>query len=164
MLIDCSTCSNALAGGGDKARETLRSGGGNASGEGARPAPDCKRTSPNASETDSASLQSKSRRPTSQGWRSLPDLAKQQSRAAREPGGVTEEGACGKNNRATPREISPVSGRRSAAGPRSVGNHNHAIARKEKAEGSVVAKKRGNARRAKGPCCKPVNIRKEKTA
>jgi hypothetical protein len=162
MLIDCTTCSNALAGGGDKARETLRSGG-FASGEGASSAPDCERASPNASEPDSASLR-KPRRPTSQGWRSLQPLVKQQSRAARGPGGVIGESARGKDNRATLRERSPVPGLRSRVRQRGRGNHNHAIGRNERAEGSVVARKRGNARGAKGPCCKRVNIKTVETA
>ena len=55
MSITCTTCSNAKAGGGDKARETLRSVA-RAIGERACKAPDCEGASPSVSELDSASL------------------------------------------------------------------------------------------------------------
>jgi hypothetical protein len=161
MLIDCSTCSNALAGGGDKARETVRLVACAAS-EGATPALNCKSVSPSESEPGSASLQLKSRRPTSQGWRSQLSPVKQQSNAVGESGGVIEESAHRKNNRATPREHSPASALKSSARERNTGNHNRAIDRKENAEGLIVAKKRGNACGAKEPYCETRHYQKRK--
>ena len=162
MLIDCSTCSNALAGGGDNARETLRSVA-YAPGERACKAPDCEGASPSASEHVSASLHC-SQRPTFRKCRSLSSLVKQQSCATRELGGVIDESAHRKNDRATLRDHSPVSGPRSSVRQRGTGNHNRAIGWKENAAGSVVAGKRVKARGAKGPYCKHGNIKEKEAA
>jgi len=163
MLIDCSTCSNAVASGGDKARETQRLLA-KAFSEGACKALDCEDVSPNVSERDSASLHIKSQRPTSRKWRSLSPLAKQQSKAARGLGGVIGESACRKNNRATLRDDSPVSGRRSSVEQRDTGNHNRGIGWKENAAGLVVAEKQAKACGAKGPYCKHADIRRKEAA
>lgn len=160
MLIDCSTCSNALAGGGDKPRETLRSADVSA-GEGACKASDCEGSSPSASEHDSASLHY-IQRPTSLIGRSLKSLMKQQSSAIRERVGVIDESASQRNKRATLREHSPVSEPRSSARQRSTGNHNCAIGWKENAAGFIVARKRGNARGAKEPYCETRRNQKRK--
>ena len=162
MLIDCSTCSDALAGGGDKARETLRSVA-LVIGEGACKAPDCEGASPSASEHDSASLH-RSQRPISLMCRSLSSLVKQQSYATRGLGGVIDESARRKNDRATLRDHSPVSGPRSSARQRDTGNHNRVTGWKENAAGSVVAGKRVKARGAKGPYCKHANIKGKEAA
>ena len=159
MLIDRSTCSNASACGGDKARETKRSA--LVAGEGGWKLPDCKGASLSAGEHDSASLRYNPRWPTSQGWRSLQLSTKQRSSAVEGPGGVADESAHRKRTRAN-REASPVSYRpRSGDGQRSMGNHNHAIGRSEVSEGSIVARKRVKARGAKGPYCKHATIKKE---
>ena len=155
MLIDHSTCSNAPACGGDKARETEWSA--LVAGERGRKPLDCEDASPSESKLDSASLR-KSQWPTFQRWRSLTSLEKQWSEASKELGGVVEESARQRRNRNI-RETSPVSPcPRSGRGQRSMGNHNHAIGRTEESEGFVVAMKRGNARGAKGPYCKYVAI------
>ncbi len=157
MLIDRSTCSNASACGGDKARETKRSA--LMAGEGGWKPPDCKGASLSASEHDSASLHYNPRWPTSQRWRSLQLSTKQRSSAVEGPGGGTDESAHRKRTRVN-REASPVS-YRSGFGQRSMGKHNHAISRSEDSEGSIVAGKRVKARGAKGPYCKHATIRKE---
>lgn len=152
MLIDCSTCSNASAGGGDKPRETLRLSIGVGS-EGAGKALDCESSSPSASEHDSASLHY-CWRPTSRMCRSLSSLEKQQSCASREPVGVIDESASRRNTRATPRDPSLVPWPRSSVWwQRNPGNHNRINDQKEDAAGLIVAKKRGNARGAKQPYC-----------
>ena len=162
MLIDRSTCSNASACGGDKARETKRSG--LVAGEGGHNPLDCKGASLSASEHDSASLHYNPRWPTSQRWRSLQLSTKQRSSAVEGPGGVTDESAHRKRTRAN-REASPVSCRpRSGDGQRSMGNHNHAFGRSEVSEGSIVAGKRVKARGAKGPHCKHAAIRRKEAA
>ena len=155
MLIDHSTCSNAPACGGDKARETEWPA--SMAGErGCKPL-DCEDVSPSASELDSASL-NLSQWPTSQNGRSLTSLEKQWSRASRELCGVIEESARRRRNRNI-RENSPVSNfQRSGERQRVMGNHNHGIGRKEWSEWPIVAMKRGNARGAKGPYCNYANI------
>ncbi len=159
MLIDRSTCSDASACGGDKARETKRSA--LMAGEGGRNPPDCKGASLSASEHDSASLHYNPRWPTSQRWRSQQLSTKQRSSAVEGPGGVTDESAHRKRTRAN-REASPVSHRpRLGRRQRSMGKHNHAIGWSEVSEGSIVAGKRVKARGAKGPYCKHATIRKE---
>ena len=161
MSIDRSTCSDAPACGGNKARETERSV--LMAGEGGWNPPDCKGASLSASEHDSASLHY-SQRPTSQKWRSLQPSIKQRSRAVEGLGGVTDESAHRKRTRAN-REASPVSCRpRSGGGQRSMGKHNHAIARSEVSEGSIVARKRVKVRGAKGPHCKQATIKTRKEA
>ena len=149
MLIDHSTCSNAPACGGDKARETERSV--ELAGErGCKPL-DCEDASPSESELDSASLH-KSQWPTFRKWRSLTSLEKQWSEASKELGGVIEESARRRRNRDI-RETSPVSpSLRLGRGQRGMGNHNRANGRTEESEGFVVVLKRGNARGAKKPC------------
>ena len=155
MLIDHSTCSNAPACGGDKAREKERSV--ELAGErGVNPL-DCEDASPSESKLDLASLH-KSQWPTCRKWRSLTSLEKQWSNASKELGGVIEESARRRRNRNI-REASSVSpSLRLGRGQRSMGNHNHAIGRTEESEGSVVAMKRGNACGVKGPHCKYVEI------
>ena len=125
MLIDRSTCSDASACGGDKARETKRSA--LVAGEGGWNPPDRKGASLSASEHDSASLHDNPQRPTSRIWRSLQPSIKQRSRAVEGLGGVTDESAHQRRTRAN-RDASPVSYRpRSGDGQRSMGKHNHAI-------------------------------------
>ena len=155
MLIDHSTCSNAPACGGDKARETERSV--ELAGERGFKPLDCEDASPSESELDSASLY-KSQWPTFLRWRSLTSLEKQWLNASKGLGGVVEESACRRRNRNI-RETSPVSpSLRLGMGQRGMGNHNHANGRTEESEGFIVALKRGNARGVKGPHCKYVEI------
>lgn len=155
MLIDHSTCSNAPACGGNKARETERSA--KVAGERGQNLLDCEDASPSASELDSASL-CYSQWPTFQMWRSLTSLEKQWLNASKELGGVIEVGACRRRNRDI-RETSPVSPcPRSGRGQRSMGNHNHAIGRHEESEGFIVMVKREKLRGVKGPYCNYANI------
>ena len=162
MLIDRSTCSDASACGGDKARETKRSA--LLAGEGGWNPPDRKGGSLSASEHDSASLHDNPQRPTSRIWRSLQPSIKQRSRAVEGLGGVTDESAHRKRTRAN-REASPESCRpRSGGGQRNMGKHNHVIARSEVSEGSIVARKRVKARGAKGPYCKHAAIKRKESA
>ena len=161
MLIVRSTCSDASACGGDKARETKRSAC-EAGEEGWKPS-DREGASLSASEHDSASLHY-SQWPTSRIWRSLQLSTKQRSNAIERLGGVTDESAHRKRTRAN-REASPASTRpRSGGGQRGMGKHNHAIARSEVSEGSIVARKRVKARGAKGPHCKHAAIRRKEAA
>ena len=155
MLIDHSTCSNAPACGGDKARETERSV--ELADERGCKLLDCEDASPSESELDSASLH-KSQWPTFRMRRSLTSLEKQWSEVSKELGGVIEESARQRRNRDI-RETSPVSpcprpGRRQ----RSMGNHNHANGRTEESEGFIVTVKRWKLRGVKGPYCKQVKI------
>lgn len=162
MSIDRSTCSDASACGGDKARETKRSA--LLAGEGGWNSPDRKGASLSASEHDSASLHYNPQRPTSRIWRSLQPSIKQRSRAVEGLGGVTDESAHRKRSRAN-REASPESIRpRSGGGQRGMGKHNHVIARSEVSEGSIVARKRVKVRGAKGPYCKHATIKTRKEA
>lgn len=157
MSIDRSTCSDASACGGDKARETKRSA--LLTGKGGWKPPDRKGASLSASEHDSASLHDNSQWPTFRIWRSLQPSIKQRSRAVEGLGGVTDESAHRKRTRAN-REASLESIRpRSGGGQRGMGKHNHAIARSEVSEGSIVARKRVKARGAKGPHCKQATIK-----
>jgi hypothetical protein len=155
MLIDHSTCSNAPACGGDKARETERSV--ELTGErGVKPL-DCEDASPSESKLDSASLR-KSQWPTFQMRRSLTSLEKQWSEASKELGGVVEESARQRRNRNI-REGSPVLDfQRSEDRQRAMGNHNHGTGWEESSEWSIVAMKRGNACGANGPYCNNANI------
>ena len=160
MSIDRSTCSDASACGGDKARETKRSV--LVAGEGGWKPPDREGASLSASEHDSASLRNNPQWPTSQRWRSLQLSTKQRSKAVEGLGGVVDESAHRKRTRAN-REASPVSHRpRSGVGQRGMGKHNHAVARSEVSEGSIVARKRVKARGAKGPHCKRATIKTRK--
>ena len=159
MSIDRSTCSDASACGGDKARETKRSA--RVAGEGGWKPSDREGASLSASEHDSASLHYNPQWPTSQRWRSLQLSTKQRSRAVEGLGGVIDESAHRKRTRAT-RDASPVSYRpRSGVGQRSMGKHNHVIGRSEVSEGSIVARKRVKVRGAKGPHCKHATINRE---
>ena len=162
MLIVRSTCSDASACGGDKARETKRSV--TMAGEGGWKPPDRKGASLSASEHDSASLHYNPQWPTSQRWRSLQPLMEQRTSAVEGLGGVSDESAHRKRIRAN-REASPASmSPRSGGGQRSMGKHNHAIARREVSEGSIVVRKRVKARGAKGPHCKHAAIRRKEPA
>ena len=161
MLIDRSTCSDAPACGGDKARETERSA--SMAGEGGWKPSNRKGASLSASEHDSASLLY-SQWPTFQKWRSLQLSIKQRSIAVEGLGGVIDESAHRRRIRVN-REASPVSFRpRSGDGQRSMGKHNHGIDRSEVSEGSIVAGKRVKARGAKGPHCKHAAIRRKEAA
>ena len=159
MSIDRSTCSDAPACGGDKARETERSA--STAGEGGWKPSNRKGASLSASEHDSASLHY-SQWPTFQKWRSLQLSIKQRSIAVEGLGGVIDESAHRRRIRAN-REASPVS-YRSGFGQRSMGNHNHAIGWSEVSEGSIVAGKRVKTRGAKGPYCKHATIRRKEAA
>ena len=155
MVIDRSTCSNASARGGDKARETKRSA--QKAGERGCSLLDCKGAGLSASELDSASLHH-SQWPSSRMMGGLTSPGKQRLHAPGGLGGVIDESAHRKRNRVI-RETSPVFlCPRSGRGQRGVGNHNHASGRSEESEGLVVARKRVKARGAKGPYCKHAGI------
>jgi hypothetical protein len=162
MTIDRSTCSNAPARGGDKARETERSA--LLAGEGGGSLSDCEGASLSASEPDSASVHFTPQWPPSRKLGGLTFPVKQRSNAAGELSGVIEESAHRKRNRVT-RETSLVSVRpRSGSGQRGVGNHNHALGQDEESAGSIVARKRVKARGAKRPCCKHANNKRGEAA
>jgi hypothetical protein len=162
MTIDRSTCSNAPARGGDKARETEWSA--LVAGEGRGFLPDCEGASLSASEPDSASLRDFSQWPPSQRLGGLTFPVKQRSRATGELSGVIGVCAHRKRNRVN-RETSLVSVRpRSGGGQRVVGNHNHDIGQDEESAGQIVARKRVKVRGAKKPCCKHANNKRGEAA
>ena len=155
MLIVRSTCSDASACGGDKARETKRSA--IMAGEGGWKPPDREGASLSASEHDSASLHYNPQWPTSQRWRSLQSSMEQRSRAVEGLGGVTDESAHRKRTRAN-REASPASIRpRSGGGQRGMGKHNHAIRPERGLRGVHSSEEAGESPWSKGTplqtCC-----------
>jgi hypothetical protein len=161
MVIDRSTCSNASARGGDKARETQRSA--RKAGEWGWTPRDCEGVSLSASEHDLASLRY-SQWPSSRMMGGLTSSGKQRSSAPGGLCGVVHGSAHRKRNRAI-RETSPVSTcPRSGWGQRCVGNHNHATGRNEESEGLVVARKRVKVRGAKEPCCKHADNKRGEAA
>jgi hypothetical protein len=155
MVIDRSTCSNAPARGGDKARETERSA--LVAGERGCSLLDCKGVSLSASEHVSASLRH-SQWPSSRMMGGLTSPGKQRLRAPGGLGGVVVESAHRKRNRVI-RETSPVFlCPRLGREQRGVGNHNYASGRSEESGGLVVARKRVKARGAKEPYCRHAGI------
>ena len=158
MRIVRSTSSCASAGGSNEAREAMRSGAIQAKGV---VLPDDDGVSPNPArgELVSASL-NHYRRPSPQKEPSLPPTGKQRTSAPVGPVGVRGVSACQKNRQVTlgdplrsPRERQPV-----------LGIHNREWCLGGESDGLVVAKKRGNARGAKEPCCKHAFINEERAA
>jgi len=147
MRIVRSTSSHASAGESNGTRETLRSGAIQAKGV---VLPDDDGVSPNPArgELVSASL-NQYRRPSSQETRSLPPTGKQRTSAPVGPVGVRGVGAHQKNCHVT---WDTRSSRRLKRQP-PMGMHNHRRCLGWESEGLVVARKRGNARGAKEPCC-----------
>jgi hypothetical protein len=153
MRIVRSTSSHASAGGSDEARETLRSGAIQAKGA-FPPDDDGLSLNPARGELVSASL-NPHRRPASQKGSSLSSAGKQRTCAPVEPVGVRGVGAAQKNHHAT---WETRSGSFVPTEPLAVGTHNHRQCPGRESDGLIVATKRGNARRAKEPCCKHANI------
>lgn len=147
MRIVRSTSSHASAGGSNETRETLRSGEIQAKGV---VLPDDDGVSPNPArgELVSASLNDY-RRPTSHKGRSLPPTGKQRISAPVGPVGVRGVGAHQKNHHVTWETRPSRRLKRQSA----MGMHNHRRCLGWESEGLVVARKRGNARGAKEPCC-----------
>lgn len=150
MLIVRSTCSCAMACGGNKARETWRSVPVRAGKDGGFPS-DGDVASPNASELDSASLHHQ--------WRSasLPEMAKPVI-DGEATDTCTRRAARGDwRERVTKERIRypgdpfrcPASAVEAGRGDR--GSHNPALPRQWKSDRLTVALKRGNARGAKRP-------------
>jgi hypothetical protein len=149
MLIACSTFSCALACEGDQSRETLRSLLYLMHGEGGWPPPDSEDMSPNVSELDSASLH----HPLAV---SLPEVLKPVTNEEatsmcthwairgdwRERVSKDWQQVPGEPPRCIGGELSAIQGGR--------GINNPAFCRRRKSERPIVAKKRGNARGAKG--------------
>ena len=158
MKIVRSTSSHASAGESNETRETLRSGVIQAKGV---VLPDDDGVSPNPARGKlvSASL-NHYRRPTSQKRRSLPLTGKQRTQAPVGPVGVRGVGAHQKNRHVT--WETPSSRRRKRRLP--MGMHNHRQCLGRESDGLVVAKKRGNARGAKEPCCMHAFINEERAA
>lgn len=158
MKIVRSTSSHAPAGRGNKARETKRSGASQAKGE--LPLDDDGLSlNPARGELVSASL-SYYRRPTSQKGRSLPPTGKQRTTAPAGPVGVRGVGADQKNHHVTWETRLGSREERQLA----MGIHNHRQRLGRESDGLVVARKRGNARRAKEPCYKHAYINEERPA
>jgi len=158
MKIVRSTSSHASAGGSNETRETMRSGAIQAKGE-ALPDDDGVSPNPERGELVSASL-NHYRRPTSQKGRSLPPTGKQRTLAPAGPVGVRGVGAHQKNRHVT--WETPSS--RRLMRPLAMGMHNHRRCLRGESEGLVVARKRGNARGAKEPCCMHAFINEERAA
>ena len=158
MKIVRSTSSHASAGGSNETRETMWSGAIQAKGEAL---PDDNGVSPNPErgELVSASL-NHYRRPTSQKGRSLPPTGKQRTLAPAGPIGVRGVSARQKNHHVTWETRSGC--RRKRRLP--MGMHNHRQCLGRESDGLVVAKKRGNARGAKEPCCMHAFINEERAA
>ncbi len=162
MLIVRSTCSCAVACGGNKARETLRSFA-IARGEGGWYPSDGEVASPNASELDSASLRH---------WRlaNLPNMAKPAI------GGEATDMCTRRTARGGWRERATKESTRYPGDPfRSLdlavesgqghqGNHNLAALRQRKSARFIGALMRGNSRGAKGPDCRCVSTAKRGAA
>jgi hypothetical protein len=155
MRIVRSTSSHAPAGGSNETRETMRSGAIQAKGE-ILPDDDGVSPNPERGELVSASL-NHCRRPTSQKGRSLPPTGKQRTNAPVGPIGVRGVGACQKNYHAI---WETRSGRRRKR-QLPLGMHNHRQCLRRESDGLVVARKRGNARGAKEPCCMHAFINEE---
>ena len=153
-----STSSHASAGESNETRETLRFGAIQAKGV-VPPDDDGVSPNPERGELVSASL-SHYRRPSSQEMRSLPLTGKQRTQAPVGPVGVRGVGAHQKNHHVT-WETRPGSRLRRQP-PR--GMHNPRRCLERESDGLVVARKRGNARGAKEPCCKHAFIHEERTA
>ncbi len=158
MKIVRSTSSCASAGGSNEAREAMRSGEIQAKGV---VLPDDDGVSPNPArgELVSASL-NHYRRPSPQKEPSLPPTEKQRTWAPAGPVGVRGVSACQKNRHVTlgdplrsPRRRQPVPG-----------IHNQERCLGGESDGLVVARKRGNARGAKEPCCMHAFINEERAA
>jgi hypothetical protein len=158
MKIVRSTSSHASAGESNGTRETLRSGAIQAKGV---VLPDDDGVSPNPArgELVSASL-SYYRRPTFQKGRSLPPTGKQRTVAPVGPVGVRGVSAHQKNHHVT-WETRPS---RRLKRQLAMGMHNHRGCLGWESEGLVVARKRGNARGAKEPCCMHAFINEERAA
>ena len=159
MKIVRSTSSHASAGGSNETRETMRSGAIQAKGE-ALPDDDGVSPNPARGELVSASL-NHYRRPTSQKGRSLPLPGKQRTQAPVGPVGVRGVSAHQKNQHVTwETRASRRLGRRQPM----MGMHNHRGCWRRESDGLVVARKRGNARGAKKPCCMHAFINEERAA
>jgi len=158
MKMVRSTSSHASAGESNGTRETVRFGEIQAKGvvllddDGVSP-------NPARGELVSASL-SNDRRPSSQETRSLPSTGKQRTAAPAGPVGVRGVSAHQKNHHAI-WETRP-GGRGKRQPP--LGMHNQRGCLERESEGFVRARKRGNARRAKEPCCKHAFIDEERAA
>jgi hypothetical protein len=158
MKIVRSTSSHASAGESNETRETLRSGVIQARGV-VLPDDDGVSPNPERGELVSASL-NQYRRPSSQETRSLPLTGKQRTSAPVGPVGVRGVGAHQKNHHAI---WETRSSRRLTRQP-AMGMHNHRRCLGRESEGLVVARKRGNARGAKEPCCMHAFINEERAA
>lgn len=158
MRIVRSTSSHASAGESNETRGTMRSGEIQAKGE---TLPDDDGVSPNPArgELVSASL-NRYRRPSSQETRSLPPTGKQRTLAPVGPIGVRGVSARQKNRHVT---WETRSGRRLKR-PLPMGMHNHRQCLGWESDGLVVARKRGNSRGAKEPCCMHAIINEERAA
>lgn len=149
MLIVRSTCSCALACGGNNARETLRSVGSPAGEDGWSPT-DGEVASPNASELDSASLHQ---------WRpaNLPNVVKPAIDGEATNASIHRAVRGDWRERATTESIwypgDPLRSPDSAvgAGQKRRGNHNPNDLRRRKSDRLIRAMMRGNARGAKRP-------------
>ena len=168
VLIDCkvsmmkivrSTSSHASAGESNETRGTMRFGAIQAKGV-VLPDDDGVSPNPERGKLVSASL-NPHRRPSSQEMRSLPLTGKQRMMAPARPVGVRGVSARQKNHHAI-WETRPSRrlGRRQP--PLEMHNHRRCLGRES--DGLVVARKRGNARGAKEPCCKHAFIYEERTA
>ena len=158
MRIVRSTSSHASAGESNEARGTMRSGAIQAKGV-VLPEDDGVSPNPERGELVSASL-NHNRRPTSQKGRSLPPTGKQRIFAPAGPIGVRGVGACQKNHHVT-WETRPS---RRLMRLLAMGMHNHRRCLGRESEGLVVARKRGNARGAKEPCCMHAFVNEERAA
>ena len=158
MRIVRSTSSHAPAGGSNETRGTMRSGAIQAKGE-TLPDDDGLSLNPERGELVSASL-NHYRRPSSQETRSLPPTGKQRTSAPVGPIGVRGVSARQKNHHVTWETRS--GGRRKRHLP--MGMHNHRQCLGWESDGLVVARKRGNTRGAKEPCCMHAIINEERAA
>ena len=158
MKIVRSTSSHAPAGGSNEPRETMRSGAVQAKrvvlsdDDGVSP-------NPARGELVSASLHHY-RRPSSRKMQSLPPTGKQRTTAPVGPIGVRGVSARPKNHHVTWETRSSGRLMRHPA----MGIHNHRRGLGRESDGLVVARKRGNARGAKEPCCKHAFINEERAA
>ena len=159
MRIVRSTSSHAAAGGSNEARETQRFGAIQA--RKGRPFDDDGLSlNPGRGELVTASL-NKYRRPTIQKRPSLKSTGKQRTGAPGEPVGVRGVGAGQKNQQLPGRPAWAVWARARRA---EMGINNHRPCPGRESDGLIVARKRGNARGAKEPCCKQANIEEEGAA
>ena len=158
MKIVRSTSRCASAGESNEAREAVRSGAIQARGV---VLPDDHGVSPNPArgELGSASLHHY-RRPSSRKRRSLPSTGKQRTQAPVGPIGVRGVSARQKNHHVTWETRSGRRLKRHLA----MGMHNYRQCLGWESDGLVVARKRGNARGAKEPCCMHANINEERAA